>query len=760
MRIAAQGRTLIKKAPAAKKVSAAIPESKIDLSEYAAPTPENTMAGAYKIGVLPAFAPMPESTEQDHAALLAEAISMRDGNSTGALMTALKAAGYGIRDKEGNVDFNRKGWQGLALEAWEIAMIAKLYGDGWGVGLGRFGDALEKISPKLKKESNTADIVGAIRAASLSQNEATRFWADIIIELGLRADVPYDLRLDEDVKHARLDAVQLALILTRFAADLNFHAKRAPQPVSAVEQYKLDKERGIQRVYGASTMPGIEEEMPPIAMPGEGEPVPCSKTELEQLILDLNASGMGIVFGKLIEHLEDVKNVPKTPGQILGAANAAFILLKLVMTYAALEAEFAMDGNILTRTKTTQDGERKLMTAKVKLDIGKWQIVNCLRPMLNASGIDFSLPGDGALSGVRVDWNLLEGGRTQGNIRQAGNGGNVESDQIVYIDNQSTAEPDDRGKHYNYTDKDGISKVYAVGYRQPRDLSRLNLRPIIKPMSVDLDIQVKTMKISDRTGAIGTANDLAGNAMAFLNGDVLGGVVGTAAETIYRSNLGSSKAHTFPVKDWVPCDGGWRGTITYKRVLFNRARSERRQSKLMDDVKYFSVFRDVDLYDARITVGPGQTPTTVVANAQVTYRRVYSDYQKADRITTCGNRGNALRPASMISNDIRSYKAAVSDSCSLDLFVKGDGTVNISFDLPDAAGEFVSSSNSHYTGGCFQDPPTNVNQQKPLTIDGARYTIESAPLDRDNPYILRGSRKVIDKDGRGMIVSWDLSRCS
>jgi hypothetical protein len=358
-----------------------------------------------------------------------------------------------------------------------------------------------------------------------------------------------------------------------------------------------------------------------------------------------------------------------------------------------------------------------------------------------------------------VDWNLLEGGRSLGNIRQAGSGGNVESDQIVYIDNQSTALPDDRGKHYNYTDKDGISKVYAVGYRQPRDLSRQNLRPIIKPMSVDLDIQVKTMKITDGTGAVGTANDLAGNAMAFLNADILGGVAGTAAETIYRSNFGSSKAHTFPVKDWVPCDGGWRGTITYKRVLFNKVFAERRQSKIFDDVKYFSVLRDVDLYDARITVGPGQTPATVEANAQVTYRRVYSDYQKADRNTSCGTRARSNVPASKIGSETRLHSANGGGTCSLDLWVQ-NGMADISFGLPDAIGEYVSSSNMHYTGGCGQPPPTNVNQRTPLKIEGVRYTIDDAPLDRDNPHILRGSRKIVGKDGRGLIVTWDLSRCS
>lgn len=83
----------------------------------------------------------------------------------------------------------------------------------------------------------------------------------------------------------------------------------------------------------------------------------------------------------------------------------------MIATYAALDSEITMDGAaMLTRTKTTQHGERKALTARVKIDVGRWQTMNCVRPALNAAGLDFSLPGDGALTGTRVDWNLTEGG--------------------------------------------------------------------------------------------------------------------------------------------------------------------------------------------------------------------------------------------------------------------------------------------------------------------------------------------------------------
>ena len=39
--------------------------------------------------------------------------------------------------------------------------------------------------------------------------------------------------------------------------------------------------------------------------------------------------------------------------------------------------------------------------------------------------------------------------------------------------------------------------------------------------------------------------------------------VGGLVETLLRSNIHLSKTLTIPVKDWVSCDGGWGGTISY-----------------------------------------------------------------------------------------------------------------------------------------------------------------------------------------------------
>jgi hypothetical protein len=202
----------------AAKKPAAQAEEKIDLTGLIPPDKGKTMSAAYQSGVLPAPSALPAGTVEEQAFLLAEAVAAGDENSTAALITALKAAGYGIRDAEGNIDY-QSGWQGMALDGWQVAAMARSYGNGVGIGLGTFGDGLEIIAPEWKKETNVRDLVQGIRNATRSEYSALKFWANFIIEFGRRADAPYNLLNDEDVKHARLDVVQLSLIMTRLAAD-------------------------------------------------------------------------------------------------------------------------------------------------------------------------------------------------------------------------------------------------------------------------------------------------------------------------------------------------------------------------------------------------------------------------------------------------------------------------------------------------------------------------------------------------------------
>lgn len=430
------------------------------------------------------------------------------------------------------------------------------------------------------------------------------------------------------------------------------------------------------------------------------------------------------------------------------------------MTYATLDAEITMDADLLTRTKTMADGEKRQLAAKVKLDIGNWQIANCVRPALNSAGLDFSLPADGALANVRVDWMLESGGQSWGNRIDNMIGETFDSDQLVYLDWQPFAKADDKGKYYAYTDDEGVAKTYMVGYRQPKDLSGKSVKPVMKAVEVYLDIQVKTMKLRTGTDAAGTANDIAGSAIAFWTGDLPGAAAATLAETTYRSPYGFSKKHKFPVKDWAPCDGGWRGTITYKKVQFNNAVYEHRDGR-MNSLKYFTAGRETDQYDGRINVGPSEeNPNVLNGFGIAAYRRTMFQYDRSDATTSCGNKAGSLRQVTNESVRNENYSLAGSGESDVSLFIHSNGVGLINFKLPDAQGDFSSSSNSAVSGGCGPKPPNSTLDKRPYRKEGELYTINDVKADPDNPNVLKGSRTIKGEHGRSIVVTWDLYRCT
>ncbi|HEX8367641.1 MAG TPA: hypothetical protein VF604_03665 [Pyrinomonadaceae bacterium] len=769
-------------------------EEKIDLNGVVPPDSAKTMSAAFENGKLPAALALPAGEVEAQAVVLADMVKAGDANSTAALITALKAAGYGIRNAEGDVAFENV-WQGIALEEWEVAALAKLYGSGYGIGLGRLGDSLALIEPEWKKETNARDIVLAIRRAATSDNQSVRFWGNFIVELGRRGKVPFDLRNDEEVKYARLDAVQVAMILSRLSADTSVAARRMRQQQAIERNATPQQPNGGVRLLNASyssdfqarnaifrqasfqrqqTLPAFENQINSV----DEEKLPCALSEAESVILDYNATVTTTLFGEFMNYLERKGTVTDKPGKAMDKANAVLTVMKLIATYAALTSEITLEGGMLTRTKTTTNGERKALTAKVKIDVGKWQVMNCIRMAINVAGLDFSLPGNGLLANSRVDWSLVEGGvanselgrmwYTVKNIPKVVMDGTMDNgDAIVFLDTQAGVKADDKNP-YNYTDENGESKIYAVGMRQKKDLSKVKLRPVMKQMAVDIEIQVKTMKIKNGTAAAGTFGDLAGNAVAFLTDDMLGAAVGTAAETLYRAPAGWSKTYAFPVKDWIECDGGWSGRVTYRHVKVNDSGMTIKydgptQSNQPPDKRHYHqhVWRDLVQHDGIIDIktelNAGGKPE-LKATAGIISQEARYTYGIRTKSTNCkGTKSFEIAYHEIETTNGTAYGTGEAESFNLSVY---NNVARLSFMFPKAVGNWQQGSVSWWEGACDfkteNKPPTKWIH----TIDRIGDTIDNIPVDPQNPYVLKGSRNIPgSKPGEGVLVTWDLERC-
>ena len=758
---------------------ASVVEPEVDATKLVPPPKSKALGAAFAAGRLPSPAQPPEGSVEEQAAGLAAQVSAGNETSTPALYAALLASGYGVREEGGAVRRHAGGaGQGLVFDAWQVAAMAKLYGDGYGVGLDRLAAALGALEPGFVGAPVAELFVKDLRIAARSENDALRFWANFVVELGRQADEPYDLLTGDGLSRARLDAVQLNLILTRLAADFHVLGKQG-RAATAERKRRPGGARFVNASYGGNslrptfttasfTRASFAPASPAAQEPAPAAAQPCQLDEVSSIILDYNATALTTAFGELSGYLEGkgVGGIGKWSG-IAQKANILLTVLKFFATYAALNAVITLDGNELVRTKTTQDGERRMLTARLAIDTGKWQVMNCIRPALNLAGLDFSLPGSGAMAGVRVVWRLAEGGDKRGywgrvwhtasNLGDILDGKMVANDggAVVYLDPGAGAKSDEEKHHYSYTDDNGESKMPVVGYGQEKDLSKQPLKVEHKAFGVKVDIQVKTMKIKDGKGAAGTLGDLAGNVIAALTGDLWGAAVGTTAETLYRSNWYSSQTFYFPVRDWAPCDGGWRGVVNIVREL--RENSSHRGEHMNGAMTVHNSNRLYG-YEANLKVTPGEegavkaTATAAIGDRSFTY-------ESTSFRETCGDSPRLFINDGAHTRVVQGNGA--DDDASVNIYEKSPGVFNLSFGVAGFKGRYTDRQQANYKNHCEEycdHKPFDETTGGEESVDREAVTLEDVQADPKDPNRLVG-RRTFDEMGYKVTVIWSLSRC-
>jgi hypothetical protein len=219
------------------------------------------------------------------------------------------------------------------------------------------------------------------------------------------------------------------------------------------------------------------------------------------------------------------------------------------MTYAMLETEISIKDPPLVRTTTTVAGGERRLTAKVSMNAGAFEDINCFRTALNvATGLDVSFLKDGPLKGVEVNWHLIEG-VSQGIVGFKNEGPRIQ-DPGAYAGIPGKGGTPVSAIPRTKTDGNGIGSICLQGkphvpyIGQPRT-------PVIKRAVVMTTIKMKPGEIK------GDAVDVAEQA--------LGGIPGLLTlpvELLYRTDWASTARLEFYVKDWKECNRDWYGKIT------------------------------------------------------------------------------------------------------------------------------------------------------------------------------------------------------
>lgn len=659
------------------------------------------MAAAFHSGQLPEAMRKPDGKPDEVAAALAKRIAAGDDQSVPALLTALMTAGFGIRDTDGGVTQTVQPGQGLVFEAWEVAAMAKMYGERRTVAISYLCDTIRSV-PELKEAPLEKILIDGIRKQAVSDQPELRFWARFIVELGRVSEQPYDLLAAGDNKAVRIDTIQHALILRRMLGDLYTLGQRSEQALKR------------NHAHAPQTQP-------------------CTLSDMESTVADARATALTTAFGELMSWTKE--KIEGTAGKLFEnygkLANVLNILLayaKFIATYAALETEITVDNPPLVRNTSTSAGERRQLTAKVKMNVGKWQQVNCFRWLLNAgTGLDFNLLNDGPLEGVEVNWHLVEGGAAD--FYSSGD----RSEQIVWfvgtgprIQDAGTyagipGKPGTRVTNLasTKTDAQGNARVLLEGSSRRNYIPAPHI-PVMKTAVVMTTVKLKGGDI--KGDAVDIAGHVLGGVISLGKKNVgegaAGGMFTLPLELLYRTDWASTATVEVPVKDWETCNGGWYGTVSYSEEWEGKPQGLQKVSKRSHH-ETIEVKGDSSIAQGDVTTTDIYEGRANVANACLMFRRHFGS-------------GNARREAQV--------RVLLDGAGGYTLFVNAP--------IIDVVTKYEISACGH--GGREDQFGSETSRSFGVAVNGVQ-----GKLDPAKPGEISGSADISDS----IKITWNLKRC-
>lgn len=519
------------------------PVSKFDPDKTSAGKPDDTANDFAEKGL-----PPPDdyggAPNDELAAALARELSDYEKDNLPLLMTALQRAGFFIiNDKQKTLYQPTSGTgMGLAFYDFEVAGMYKLSRRGIVSSVEKMAAKMGKETPELPPARIAELMLRDLKTAANSSNRAVRFWARLIVELGKNSSVPVDL-LATNSPSAPINIIQASLWERRLIGDIIAFAEQ-----NSARNFRLAPPKNSNRVefLNASYSPVFA--------------APCQTTEVEGLVMDAASLGITTAHGQF---LDAVKDTLSTKGQeTLGKISNGLFLVNLALGWAKLAAALTSikaemkiaDPMPLERTKNADEGQTRLMTARLWTEVGNKQFLNCVRLAMNtATGLDFSMPNEGPLAQRDVSWELTGAASFAGQ-------GSSKSGKFDNFVNLKAPEGADRDPSKQISDDNGESQMNIVGAPKIPTVINKPVVPVRKKAKVKVSVALKAKKDFEQNFI-----DLGGAVIGTLMGGALG-VLGSLPEIGFRMKF-DVRNLTVPVKDWELCTADWAGTIDYLRVF-------------------------------------------------------------------------------------------------------------------------------------------------------------------------------------------------
>jgi hypothetical protein len=672
-----------------------------------------------------------------------------------ALVTALQASGIGIVGPANSVVAKpAEPWQGIVMQRWEVRLAAAMVLPQRSVTftLPDLAAFLAAAIPELKGAQVEQLIVNDLRALADSSAPTKRFFGRFIAALGRHAvsHAPYDLLADVNLQTIQLSGLQVSLLLRRLAIDfLTLTAADAP----AQNPTPAKKTAAFFGTLDKWIVPTAHAQGHVPTAHAQGQ-TPCAMSERTQTIMDVVSVGSSMVWGGFEVGDLGMRGLMERTGmnRVSRAASIASTLLayaQFISTYAALEAEVTMENAPLERTKkaTPQTGERKELTAIVRMNVGNAEMLNCFRAMLIAVGLDFSVPNNGPVKGARASWYGVDGFDLSAAPLHGGSEAIV---QFVTTGTGSASAIRDA-----VTGDDGKLQVGVEGRGQSRSFGD-NATRVGKSARVRLDVALRG---ADLFGDVQEATGTAASGLV--------GLLTVPISMLYRAQWASVGHYTFPVTDWREGPGRWTGTITRTDTEIILTRTEAPSGAST------SQKTNTESVEVTITDTTEEQQSGGIGVRATLQGRAHGKVSRQSTGSGWGAKSCGSQVDVKLAWNSRSVASGTGDGeASIDLSLGDDGSyvvyVNTNGIKVPVTGENSGSHQRFGTSHCRVEDVSESSQHTPYDETLASGSIGAqGKVDPRTPYILEGTKSLetpaesIDSQTtrrRSLTTTWNLRR--
>lgn len=459
-----------------------------------------------ELAALPEPAALPAGPPAESARALVPAL--RGVDPLPAVLGALVASGIPVLGDDGRPIEGSDLLGGLAVLGWEARIMADLADTEGGLLLSDVGEMLAGTDPALAGAPMADLLLADIKSSYASPDPDVAFWAALIVELGRQRPDGLDLLTLADPEAVALDYLQVEFLLRRAAADI----VRASEPATS-QGGIVPAVAGRRRTGGHAA-----------AAPNP----PCRYSEAADRVVTGVEETVSRGIGAVLDHLEGVEELTGRPGvgrlaKYVGIAGMLADIATFAAIYAALTVTIELEGGaplVRTKKERPQTGERRMLRATVRNDVGRAESINCLRLVFAHLGITFSVPPDGPIAGASTQWVPLEGFDARVDRIVQFHGGNP-SDVV--------------------TDSSGVARIGVEGFGQEQEITEA-AAAVEKRASLHVLVQIKDAgAYRDTWDAITTGLDVLGGISAVLT---------VALELLQRTRWLKPTRYSFAVRDW------------------------------------------------------------------------------------------------------------------------------------------------------------------------------------------------------------------